>query len=196
MNMNMTNTTKVHKCLDCGGDFNASQSKQKRCPECQTIYRIKRPDYLYPRTCIDCGANFKAKSGRTLRCDHCKTHSTCKVCDASFIRNRETQIYCSDRCSAIGKYDKYFNGNYSVVLKRDNWCCVKCSSTEKLHVHHIDHSGGNKSENLLANNDPKNLVTLCEKCHSAVHTKTDKHFVEKYKEEVVAVFNEFMRSTL
>jgi len=42
------------------------------------------------------------------------------------------------------------------VLVRDNYCCTECGSTEKLEVHHLKPTGGNRLENLQ---------TLCKKCH-------------------------------
>jgi RNA-directed DNA polymerase len=43
---------------------------------------------------------------------------------------------------------------------RDNFKCVRCASTEKLHVHH---KKGTKSHSI------NNLETLCLKCHKAEH---------------------------
>jgi len=49
------------------------------------------------------------------------------------------------------------------ILARDNWKCVKCGSKKFLHVHHlIPRSKGGGDE-------PSNLVTFCEKCHSGIH---------------------------
>jgi len=42
------------------------------------------------------------------------------------------------------------------ALKRDNYCCTQCGSTEELEVHHLKPTGGNKLDNLQ---------TLCQKCH-------------------------------
>lgn len=48
------------------------------------------------------------------------------------------------------------------VKLRDNFKCTRCSSTYKLHVHHIK---GLKSHSL------KDLITLCSKCHQKVHAR-------------------------
>jgi len=52
------------------------------------------------------------------------------------------------------------------VLERDHHACVKCGSTESLHVHHVvprkvrrDHGVGN-------------LITLCHVCHGKEHHTT------------------------
>lgn len=49
------------------------------------------------------------------------------------------------------------------VLKRDNYTCQKCGSTNDLHVHHIKY----RSEG--GSNDISNLITLCEECHYEIH---------------------------
>lgn len=46
------------------------------------------------------------------------------------------------------------------IRERDG-CCVKCNSLDRLSVHHIDED--------KANNDDRNLVTLCWPCHRKVH---------------------------
>lgn len=48
-----------------------------------------------------------------------------------------------------------------MVKRRDGYRCVICGSTEKLEVDHIRalQNGGD--------NDPSNLATLCDDCHTA-----------------------------
>jgi 5-methylcytosine-specific restriction endonuclease McrA len=50
------------------------------------------------------------------------------------------------------------------ILERDNWACRICGNDgdgSSLHVHHIDWD--------RRHNQDENLVTLCHRCHSAVH---------------------------
>lgn len=49
------------------------------------------------------------------------------------------------------------------VYKRDGWRCVVCDATEGLQIHHIKPRGKGGA------NHPMNLVTLCWRCHAAVH---------------------------
>jgi hypothetical protein len=52
------------------------------------------------------------------------------------------------------------------VLTRDNYVCQNCkgkSKNKRLEVHHIQFKNENGSD------DEKNLLTLCETCHDAVH---------------------------
>jgi len=49
------------------------------------------------------------------------------------------------------------------VLRRDGWRCQACGSISNLEVHHKEfrsHSGNDLQENL---------ISLCTRCHSAIH---------------------------
>jgi len=46
---------------------------------------------------------------------------------------------------------------------RDGWKCRNCGSRNDLHQHHIEYRSHGGSDEL------DNLVTLCWKCHRAVH---------------------------
>ncbi len=53
-------------------------------------------------------------------------------------------------------------------LKKDSYKCVKCKSTENLHVHH-------KTYRHCRHEWMKDLITLCQPCHEKAHgTKFDK----------------------
>ncbi len=49
------------------------------------------------------------------------------------------------------------------VLERDGFCCARCGSKERLHVHHIKHRSDGGTD------EPANLLTLCEGCHYQEH---------------------------
>lgn len=52
-------------------------------------------------------------------------------------------------------------------LKKDNFQCQMCGSAKNLNVHHVTYE-------RLGNEDMNDLVTLCNKCHSKVHSKDKK----------------------
>lgn len=52
-----------------------------------------------------------------------------------------------------------------MVLKRDEYKCVKCGSTESLHCHHIIPVVIEPLESA----DIDNCITLCYNCHKEVH---------------------------
>ena len=65
-------------------------------------------------------------------------------------------------------YQKGFNYEYAsrreAVLHRDNYTCQCCGKKHvRLEVHHIIF------RSMGGTDDEKNLITLCEKCHKAVH---------------------------
>ena len=61
--------------------------------------------------------------------------------------------------------NKRYNGNYYLVIKRDELQCKICHSQDNLCVHHIDGYDELKPQNSNENK----MVTLCRKCHSNLH---------------------------
>lgn len=67
-----------------------------------------------------------------------------------------------------------------IVWERDGGICQRCgtenANRRKMHIHHIV---GYENEDLIA--EPSNLVLLCAKCHSFVHSKKNinREFIAK-----------------
>ncbi len=67
-----------------------------------------------------------------------------------------------------GKYTKEILELKESIRKRDNYICQNCSKIQeehhrKLDVHHIDGDD--------TNNDPENMITLCNSCHKTAQEK-------------------------
>lgn len=155
-------------CLHCGKDFLIQEGGNMAQKYCDRV----------------CQLAVKAKI-QAVRVEARQKNRVCSSCGKDFIPSkyaRFNQVYCSNECRKterhkqqylIGadhsklrnayKYD--FKRIRPQVLERDGNKCVICGSTEKLHVHHWDNSGGTSQ----ANNDLGNLVTMCGVCHYAVH---------------------------
>jgi hypothetical protein len=95
----------------------------------------------------------------------------------------EYNLYCSNECKKVCptygriKYPKDFKINTSrevqpelrkLVLKRDNYTCQKCGTTNvELHCHHYEGIEINPVESA----DIDQCITLCKECHNEVHRK-------------------------
>jgi len=107
---------------------------------------------------------------------------SCEQCGDSFEKwPSEPYRFCSIKCKIEDERldvevvpDKYFynsQGWYdkrSEIRERDDNMCQWCGGTENLHVHHLRPMslGGDEL-------DEKNLVTLCQRCHSWAHKAID-----------------------
>lgn len=95
-------------------------------------------------------------------------------------------------------YQEGFNYGYSsrreAVLYRDNYTCQCCGKKHvRLEVHHIIF------RSLGGTDDERNLITLCEKCHKAVHdgililTKKPKGLNLKYATQMSIVRSQLLK---
>ena len=73
-------------------------------------------------------------------------------------------------------YPKEFKQIKKFILERDNYTCQDpncvCVEESDLHVHHIDY---NKK-----NNNPENLITLCNSCHAKTNGKRKRQYWRNY----------------
>lgn len=95
-------------------------------------------------------------------------------------------------------YQKGFDYEYSsrreAVLHRDNYTCQCCGKKHtRLEVHHI------VFRSMGGTDDEKNLITLCEKCHKAVHdgilvlTKKPKKLNLKYATQMSIIRSQLLK---
>jgi 5-methylcytosine-specific restriction protein A len=71
--------------------------------------------------------------------------------------------YCAEHTSHYGK--RAWTRKAKEIRQRDGYRCVSCGSRDHLLVHHRDHLGLVGPYGLTNTN----LVTLCARCHGAVH---------------------------
>ena len=72
------------------------------------------------------------------------------------------------------------------ILQRDNFKCMSCGETkDTLHVHHIRYEYGNNPWDAT----DKDLITLCEACHTAWHYLYDSKFDPSLISLVVALWD-------
>jgi len=107
----------------------------------------------------------------------------------------ESNLYCSNECKkacpTFGQilYPKGFKDDRTntsrevqpalrkLVLKRDNYTCQKCGTTDvELHCHHYEGVEINPIESA----DADNCITLCKACHNNIH-KADKCGIKDYQ---------------
>ncbi len=116
------------------------------------------------------------------RCKQCGTtdrkhygHGLCKKCYYKiYEKNRPPRNRPEYNSMSAKRWRKriFINSNKGKHLML-NPICLACSDKKALVPHHKD---GNSS-----NNDPKNFITLCRKCHTRLHNflRLEKFFGDK-----------------
>jgi len=158
-------------CLHCGNEFlihEGGNMAQKYCDmECQLEAKQKRRlDELEARkvakVCECCGIAFVAGKFTAHKQRFCSLECRIKS------KNKARYKSGTDRAKIRNTYKYDFKQLRPQVIDRDGNKCTICGSTEQLHAHHWDNSGGTEE----VNNDMDNLVTLCVGCHNAIHKIT------------------------
>lgn len=82
-------------------------------------------------------------------------------------KNQGHRIFCTRFSRPVPNGQKYslkeWKSGRGMVLERDGHRCVICDEKDGLHIHHIDQDP--------TNDDPLNLVTLCNFCHARAHAE-------------------------
>lgn len=151
------------KCLNCGKEFPVCKyNSKKRC------------------CCKKCGRAYHYKQNIEKERDNCKKWYS-KNRESELEKNREYRKEKHELFVWYHNKDR-FNGLRDSILKRDGEACKACGKTNKLAVHHIDGTNYIKGN---ANNDEKNLITLCSSCHSRLHHWQRKNQVLKTEDDIV-----------
>lgn len=68
------------------------------------------------------------------------------------------------------------------VLRRDEYRCKRCGGQEDLTIHHkadiLASPYLRRLHKIAGRTDPKNLATLCQKCHDSVHEQAREEHTE------------------
>lgn len=162
------------------GKYQKQEWPQKRkCEWCDKEYLVEgpggRPQQFCGRQCYLAKKSFI----KNQEVENKRVPKKCLLCGSPFLQSKfhTSQMYCSDKCYFADRNSKSSNmqARYAnqtefararrLVLKRDGKKCRFCGKDGKMHVHHLDNSGGKKD----GNNHPDNLTTLCKRCHEAMH---------------------------
>ena len=154
-------------CQYCGKEINrktwthpAGNSKDYTdrkycCLECvgkaKTANKAKEIELIHDRQCLQCGRELTRNIYREGTWESMRSFSTRKFCGIScYVK------YGKARCSGDS-----INSIYRRAKKNKKEKCCICGHAENLHLHHVDKN--------FHNNDPSNLMTLCQSCHHDVH---------------------------
>lgn len=168
------------KCVICGKEFDVRKYRSQTAKYCS--YRCRGKG----KTLYESGENSAGWTGgqRTKVCQHCEKEFSQKDNESvTYFRERK---FCSQNCSVIGQ--KYRRGedhpNYSptarrknrggphktwvnAVISRDGATCQHCGARNiELHAHHIKSYRDHPELRFELNNG----ITLCYRCHYALHT--------------------------
>ena len=167
-------------CLHCSSEFLVHKDgnlAQKYCgKECQLSAKNKiRIDAVASRRktklCEHCGTEFVADKYAAHKQRFCSNECRSKS------RNKQQYLSGASRSQIRNAHRYDFKQIRPQVLERDGNKCTICGSTEKLHAHHWDNTGGTEQ----ANNDLSNLTTMCDVCHYAIHNITLVHIGGEWK---------------
>lgn len=170
---------KINTCNKCGEVLNNHWSKY-----CSKCWKEIRHNLYYNRikvNCAYCNKELFVIPSRVLNNEKFYCNYECMA--------KDYVIRFSGENSPTWKGGKkHYAGHWlrqrNLARKRDNYTCQLCGVTEKewhkeMDVHHIKNY--RKFENKEEANNLNNLVCLCNRCHSFIHSNSNKNklFIEE-----------------
>ena len=133
-------------CLQCGKTF--------LCHDCQ----VRRGGGKF--CCTSCGVRYRDLHNNPSKRPEVRAKISANHADVSGEKNPMYGVSGANAPSYIDGRNKFKGAIYRkmMLVMDSNPKCSLCGSTSKLHVHHKD---GNHN-----NNDLKNLMWVCVKCHN------------------------------
>ncbi len=146
-------------CRTCERPFRARQRADKPRLYCSTRCRDVGQTTRVRLVCRQCGDQFERKAYQQEwsreRGPFCSM-----ACYGQWQQGRQ-----GPRPKPSGRESMAWSENRRRALERDGHRCVRCSSTNRLHVHHIVEWNPDD----LATHALGNLETLCAGCHRRAH---------------------------
>lgn len=118
------------------------------------------------KNCSMCGKEIDVFRKDTMYCKDCKKKKQVEwAMNYKKRKNPDTEIGVGSGNSRKnkGEYSSSYKDGIGTYMKYKKDACEICNSKKFLCVHHKD---GNRH-----NNSPKNLQTLCRKCHTKEHIR-------------------------
>ena len=162
------------KCVTCGGEFQVVPARLKTAKFCSNkcagvwrrsnFSRENNPNFRGGtlKNCHECGAEFWA---RPAMADQKFCSKPCADKGGFRFRGEDHPNYRNDarRRTRGGPHHRWVNA----VISRDRATCQECGATDvELHAHHIKPYRDFPEFRF----DVSNGITLCFKCHWALHT--------------------------
>lgn len=103
-----------------------------------------------------------------------KSPQICRVCNSPFMGSTFSR-YCNNCNSPERNRDGEVQFELrDLVLKRDDYTCLKCGAIEDLQCHHIEGIRYNPIESA----DEDLCITVCTTCHKEIHSELGCRFVD------------------
>ena len=184
-------------CIECGKEvtLRRPQGVTKLCSRsCFGKYISRTREKRVPKNkkkCIICGKEFLSIMSNARLCSkRCKSQFYWER-DKEGARERWRKYYYKEKEYHIERAKKYYSknkekvkvwnnkatykykdktrydGKRKEILSQHNNKCDLCGYVGKLSIHHID--GVSYWNSIKANNEPDNLMVLCNSCHTKLH---------------------------
>lgn len=146
---------------------------ERQCNVCKEIKPItefyKKPNnkgvYYYQHKCKKCVYQYKVSLIKKDPLSSIKRYKHGKAYKINLQQRIQKE---TGYLITYNQIKQYGLDNVIEVFKNDNGQCRICKSQIRLNIHHLDHKG--RAVVPKPNNHPSNLILLCPKCHTRIHT--------------------------